>query len=59
MRNPIFILAMPCLFTAAAEWLVRRTWLRHPGTALLVILITQSRPSPGRSTPEFPSSQLG
>jgi uncharacterized membrane protein len=31
---------MLCLFTAVSEWLVRRTWLRHLGTALLVILVT-------------------
>jgi uncharacterized membrane protein len=40
MRDPIFVLAMLCLFTAVSEWLVRRTWLRHLGTALLVILVT-------------------
>ena len=40
MSDPIFVLAMLCLFTAVSEWLVRRTWLRHLGTALLVILVT-------------------
>jgi uncharacterized membrane protein len=40
MRDPIFVLAALCLFTAVSEWLVRRTWLRHFGTALMVILVT-------------------
>lgn len=40
MSAPAFVLAMLCLFTAVSEWLVRRTWLRHLATALLVILVT-------------------
>jgi uncharacterized membrane protein len=38
--DPLYILAVLCLFVALAEWLVRRTALRHAGTALLVILVT-------------------
>jgi len=36
----LLILAVLCLVIAFSEWLVRRTWLRHLGTALLVILVT-------------------
>jgi len=39
-REPTYILALLCLFIAVSEWLVRRTALRHAGTALLVILVT-------------------
>ena len=39
-REPTYILALLCLFIAISEWLVRRTALRHAGTALLVILVT-------------------
>jgi uncharacterized membrane protein len=38
--DPLYILAVLCLFVALSEWLVRRTALRHAGTALLVILVT-------------------
>lgn len=38
--NPAYILAVLCTIIAASEWLVRRTALRHVGTALLVILVT-------------------
>jgi uncharacterized membrane protein len=38
--DPLYVLAMLCLFVALSEWLVRRTPLRHVGTALLVILVT-------------------
>lgn len=36
----IYILAVLSLLIAASEWLVRRTWLKHVGSALLVILLT-------------------
>lgn len=39
-REPTLILALLCLFVVVSETLVRRTWLRHAGTALLVILVT-------------------
>ena len=58
MSDAIFVLAMLCLFTAASEWLVRRTWLRHAGTALLVILVTALAANlgivPAGSTTEAP-----
>ena len=37
---PIFVLAVLCFNIALTEWLVRRTLLRHVGTALLVIVLT-------------------
>ena len=40
MRDPIYVAAALCAFTVLAELLVRRTWLRHAGTALVVILVT-------------------
>ncbi len=36
----LYILAVLCLVIVGTEWLVRRTWLKHAGTALLVILFT-------------------
>jgi uncharacterized membrane protein len=39
-REPMLILALLCLFVVLSEALVRRTWLRHAGTALVVILVT-------------------
>jgi uncharacterized membrane protein len=39
-RDPLYILAVLCLLIVMSEWLVRRTFLRHVGTALLVILVT-------------------
>lgn len=36
----LYILAVLCLVIAGTEWLVRRTWLRHAGTALMVIVFT-------------------
>jgi uncharacterized membrane protein len=39
-RDPLYILAVLCLLIVVSEWLVRRTFLRHVGTALLVILVT-------------------
>ncbi|MDX1579009.1 MAG: DUF819 family protein [Gemmatimonadota bacterium] len=36
----LYILAVLCLVIVGTEWLVRRTWLRHAGTALMVIVFT-------------------
>ena len=36
----LYITAVLCLVIAGTEWLVRRTFLRHGGTALIVILAT-------------------
>jgi len=38
--NDVYILAVLSLLIAASEWLVRRTVLKHVGTALVVILLT-------------------
>ncbi|WP_457652701.1 DUF819 family protein [Rhodocaloribacter sp.] len=38
--DPLYLLGMLCLIVVASEWLVRRTFLKHIGTALLVILVT-------------------
>lgn len=38
--DPLYILAVLSLLIAVSDLLVRRTWLRHAGTALLVILVT-------------------
>jgi len=38
-ENPIYILAILSLSVALAEWLVRKSFLRHLGSALLVIVI--------------------
>ncbi len=40
MSNSLYVLTCLCLLVVVSEWLVRRTWLRHFGTALLVILLT-------------------
>ncbi len=40
ITHPLFILAVLALNIALSEWLVRRTWLRHLGSALLVIVLT-------------------
>lgn len=39
-HNPLYILAVLSLLIVASEWLVRRTFLKHFGSALLVILLT-------------------
>ncbi len=39
-NQTLFILAVLCLVIVGTEWLVRRTWLRHVGTALMVIVFT-------------------
>jgi len=36
----LYILTVLCLVIVGTEWLVRRTWLKHVGTALLVIIVT-------------------
>lgn len=38
--SPLFILTILCLNIIISEWLVRRTFCKHFGTALLVILLT-------------------
>ena len=38
--DPLYILAVLSLLIAVSDVLVRRTWLRHAGTALVVILVT-------------------
>lgn len=58
MNQPLFILAVLSLVVVLAELLVRRTWLRHAGTALLGILLTALLANlgviPAGSTPEAP-----
>ncbi|HVS14797.1 MAG TPA: DUF819 family protein [Thermoanaerobaculia bacterium] len=39
-RDPLFIVAVLALCVVLSEWIVRRTWLRHLGTALVVIVVT-------------------
>ncbi len=57
-RDPLYILALLSLFIAASEWLVRRTPLRHLGSALLVIILTAIAANtgflPAGSTAEAP-----
>ncbi len=38
--HPLFILSILALNIALCEWLARHTWLRHLGSALLVIVLT-------------------
>jgi uncharacterized membrane protein len=40
LQSPVWILAVLALNVAISEWLVRRTPLRHLGSALLVIVLT-------------------
>ncbi len=40
LSDPLMVLGVLCACLSVAEWLSRNTWLRHLGTALLVILIT-------------------
>lgn len=40
MTDPVFVLAILCLNLVLTEWLVRKTFFRHFGTALMVILVT-------------------
>ncbi|WP_020568481.1 DUF819 family protein [Neolewinella persica] len=38
LSSPLFVLTVLCLSVVASEWLVKRTFLKHFGTALVVIL---------------------
>ena len=38
--NPLYILTSLCVIVVICEWLVRNTFLRYFGTALIVILVT-------------------
>ncbi len=38
--DALYILTLLCLIIVVSEWMVRRTFLKHVGTALLVILVT-------------------
>ena len=40
MPSTLYVLAVLCLIVVLSEWMVRTTWLRHLGTALVVILVT-------------------
>lgn len=40
MKDPALILVVLCVNVAVCEWLVRHTFCKHLGTALLVILVT-------------------
>ncbi|MEO1261486.1 MAG: DUF819 family protein [Bacteroidota bacterium] len=40
MADSLYVLTALCLIVVLTEWLVRKTFFRHFGTALLVILIT-------------------
>lgn len=40
MNNPLFVLCFLCLVIVGSEWLVRNSFAKHLGTALLVILVT-------------------
>jgi uncharacterized membrane protein len=40
MVNNLFVFTVLCLLVVLCEWLVRRTWTKYLGTALLVILLT-------------------
>ncbi|MDY7093870.1 MAG: DUF819 family protein [Acidobacteriota bacterium] len=61
--DTVYVLAVLCLLVAASEWLVRRTALRHVGSALLVILLTAVVANlgglPTTSTPENPVPVYG
>jgi uncharacterized membrane protein len=56
--TPVYVIAVLCLIVLVSEWLVRRTALRHAGTALVVILATAVAANvgilPAGSTPEQP-----
>jgi uncharacterized membrane protein len=58
LENSVFVAAALCLFVVLSEWLVRKTFLRHIGTALLVILVTAVAANvgliPSASTPDAP-----
>lgn len=40
LSSPLFVLAILCLLAVLSEWLVRHTFCKPFGTALLVILLT-------------------
>ena len=40
MTDPLFILAVLAALIATSEWLAATTWLRHLGSALVVIVLT-------------------
>ncbi|MAB79814.1 MAG: hypothetical protein CMJ89_10725 [Planctomycetes bacterium] len=40
MQDPLYVLGVLGLLVALSEWLARHTWLRHLGSALLVIVLT-------------------
>jgi uncharacterized membrane protein len=56
--HSLYILLILCLVIGLSEWLVRRTWLKHIGTALLVIVVTAAIANfgllPSTSTAEDP-----
>ena len=61
MASPLFVGAVLALNVALSEWLCRRTWLRHLGTALLVIVVTAIQANLGLIPtygPEIPDHAL-
>ena len=40
ITNSLYVLTILCLIVSGSEWLVRNSFLKHFGTALLVILVT-------------------
>ena len=40
MANSLYVITMLCILVAGTEWLVQKTFLKHFGTALLVIVLT-------------------
>ena len=57
--NPLFILTVLSLLIVLSEWMVRRTWLRHVGSALVVIVLGAIASNlgiiPASSTPAAPT----
>ncbi len=47
MSSSMFVIAVLGLNVALSEWLAHRTWLRHLGSALLVIVITAAMANAG------------
>lgn len=58
ISDTLFVFALLCLLVAISEWLVQNTWLRHAGSALLVILLAAIVANvgiiPAGSPPEAP-----
>lgn len=58
MSDSLWILAVLCFIVVVSEWLVRKTFLRHLGTALLAIIVTAIVANvgiiPAGSPPEAP-----